>query len=366
MILVCVFLSVAPWASTGKDAPKAEPGPKRAEFEKVFAEWKSLLTELRQLRTEYQVAEPAGRKKNEIENRYKELVKKGIAMEGELTRAAEGAYAENPGADKQIELVLRSSVRGNVGMDNYEEALRIAELLIRNKCPDESLYNQAGIAACAVGKLDDAERYLEIAHEKRVLDGLGSRFHDEFSYLSKAWKKEREIRAAEAKADDLPRVLLKTSKGDIEIELLENEAPNTVANFISLVERGGYDGLAFHRVLPQFMAQGGCPKGDGTGGPGYEIPCECYEKNHRLHFRGSLSMAHAGRDTGGSQFFLTFVPTTFLDGKHTVFGRVIKGMDVLAKIQRRDPSKPPLPKADKIIEAKVLRKRPHEYVPKKT
>jgi cyclophilin family peptidyl-prolyl cis-trans isomerase len=364
MILVCVFLSVAPWASTGQDAPKAEPGPKRAAFEKVFAEWKSLMVELRQLRKEQQVAEPA--RKEELKNRDNELIKKGTAMEGELTRAAEEAYAENPGADKQIEGLLRVSVRGNVSMDNYEEALRIAELLIRNKCPDASLYNQAGIAACAVGKLDDAQRYLETARAKRVLDDQGSRFYDEFGYLSKAWEKEREIRAAEAKADDLPRVLMKTSKGDIEIELFENEAPNTVANFVSLVEKGFYDGLAFHRVLPHFMAQGGCPKGDGTGGPGYEIPCECYEKNHRLHFRGSLSMAHAGRNTGGSQFFLTFVPTSFLDGKHTIFGRVIKGMEVLAKIQRRDPSKPPLPKADKIIEAKVLRKRPHEYVPQKT
>ena len=148
-------------------------------------------------------------------------------------------------------------------------------------------------------------------------------------------------------------------------ELFENEAPNTVANFISLVEKGFYDGLTFHRVLPGFMAQGGCPNGTGTGGPGYSIPCECYQENHRLHFRGSLSMAHAGRDTGGSQFFLTFRPTKQLDGKHTVFGRVIKGMDVLPQIQRRDPESPNPPTPDKIIEAKVLRKRDHPYEPKK-
>ena len=112
---------------------------------------------------------------------------------------------------------------------------------------------------------------------------------------------------------------MKTSEGDIEIELFENEAPNTVLNFITLVDKGFYNGLKFHRVLPGFMAQGGDPKGDGTGGPGYTIPCECYQPDHRLHFRGSLSMAHAGRDTGGSQFFLTFVPTQHLDGMHTGF-----------------------------------------------
>ena len=108
------------------------------------------------------------------------------------------------------------------------------------------------------------------------------------------WAKEKKIREAEAKADDLPRVLMKTSAGDIEIELFENEAPNTVLNFITLVDKGFYNGLKFHRVLPGFMAQGGDPKGDGTGGPGYTIPCECYRPDHRLHFRGSLSMAHAG------------------------------------------------------------------------
>ena len=101
------------------------------------------------------------------------------------------------------------------------------------------------------------------------------------------------------------------------------------------------------------MAQGGDPRGTASGGPGYTIPCECDKENHRDHFRGSLSMAHAGKDTGGSQFFLTFVPTPHLDGRHTVFGRIIEGMDVLAELQRRDPSSHAKPQkdADKIIAA---------------
>ena len=101
-----------------------------------------------------------------------------------------------------------------------------------------------------------------------------------------------------------------------------------VANFISLVERGFYKDLTFHRVVAEFVAQGGDPAGDGTGGPGYHIACECYKPNHRQHFRGSLSMAHAGRNTGGSQFFLAIAPLPQLDGKHTVFGRVVAGRDV--------------------------------------
>ena len=146
--------------------------------------------------------------------------------------------------------------------------------------------------------------------------------------------------------------------------------PNTVGNFIFLVESGFYDGLTFHRVLPGFMAQGGCPNGTGTGGPGYTIYCECYEKNYRKHFAGSLSMAHAEqRDTGGSQFFITFTPQPQLNGKHTVFGRVIEGMEVLAKIQRRDPAKSSelAITPDKIIKAEVLNKRPNsKYLPDKS
>jgi cyclophilin family peptidyl-prolyl cis-trans isomerase len=164
------------------------------------------------------------------------------------------------------------------------------------------------------------------------------------------WKAEQEIRAKESKADDLPRVKLTTTKGDIEIEMLENDAPNTVANFIELVDRKFYDGLKFHRVIPGFMAQGGDPAGNGSGGPGYKFKDELPE-NYRRHFRGSLSMANSGPDTNGSQFFLTHLPTEWLNGKHTVFGRVIAGQDVVDSLLI----------GDSIVKAEVVRKRSHEY-----
>ena len=153
------------------------------------------------------------------------------------------------------------------------------------------------------------------------------------------------------------------AEGTLVIELFENEAPGAVGNFVSLVQKKYYDGLTFHRVLPGFMAQGGDPSGNGSGGPGYQIYCECNKPEARMHFRGSLSMAHAGPDTGGSQFFLTFLPTTQLNKRHTVFGRVIEGFDVLAKIQRRDPQAPNPPLPDRIVKAEVVRKRDHEYKP---
>ncbi|MEM7314242.1 MAG: peptidylprolyl isomerase [Planctomycetota bacterium] len=165
----------------------------------------------------------------------------------------------------------------------------------------------------------------------------------------------------------MPRVKLTTDQGPVTVELFENEAPETVGNFISLVEKGYYDGLVFHRVMEAFMAQGGCPDGNGGGGPGYNIYCECVNDNHRNHFAGSLSMAkQQPRNTGGSQFFLTFVPTTHLNGQHTVFGRVIEGMDVLPKIIKRTPdSAPPTPDPTVILKAEVVRKRDHEYRPNK-
>ncbi len=130
-----------------------------------------------------------------------------------------------------------------------------------------------------------------------------------------------------------PRVSMKTSKGEMLIELFQDAAPNTVKNFLDLTSKGYYNGLSFHRVIPNFMIQGGCPKGDGTGGPGYKINCEI---NPNKHGRGSLSMAHAGPNTGGSQFFICHSAQPHLDGLHTVFGKVIEGVDVVDKVAKGD------------------------------
>ena len=120
--------------------------------------------------------------------------------------------------------------------------------------------------------------------------------------------------------------VMHTSKGDIKLRLFADKAPITVANFVNLAKRGFYDGLTFHRVIPDFMIQGGCPHGTGTGGPGYRFEDECMTGlSHDAP--GKLSMANAGPGTNGSQFFITHVPTPWLDGKHTVFGRVVGEAD---------------------------------------
>ncbi len=141
---------------------------------------------------------------------------------------------------------------------------------------------------------------------------------------------------AEALARDKYAVI-KTEKGDMKLELFADEAPQAVTNFASLARSGFYKGLNFHRVIPNFVIQGGCPRGTGTGGPGWRIKCECDYQKHK-HVRGALSMAHAGRDTGGSQFFVCHSAQPHLDGVHTVFGQIVDqpSLAVLDAIRQGD------------------------------
>ncbi len=135
----------------------------------------------------------------------------------------------------------------------------------------------------------------------------------------------------------MKEAIITTSKGVMKVKFFENDTPNTVDNFVKLAKKGYYDGLTWHRVIPNFVIQGGCPKGDGTGGPGYTIDCEL-DGDNQYHDRGVLSMAHAGRNTGGSQFFVCHSRdnTSHLDRNHTVFGKVYEGLDIIDKIQPGD------------------------------
>lgn len=131
--------------------------------------------------------------------------------------------------------------------------------------------------------------------------------------------------------------IIKTKHGDLHLDFYSEDAPKTVENFVNLAKSGFYDGLTFHRVIPGFVVQGGCPRGDGTGGPGYKIKCETSGAN-QVHDRGVLSMAHAGKDTGGSQFFIVHqrATTSHLDGVHTCFGKVTEGVNIIDQIQGGD------------------------------
>lgn len=376
----------APAQQAETEQPQAEqttdPAATKAAFDQAFADYKQLIREFESLRTEYQTASPDRRDAINAELRgYFNNMREKVS--GMIDAALE-AYKADPNGDAQVQKLLldvaAQDIRGvgpdSQGGDNYERAYAVITALIDGGLAEEhkELPLWGIIAAFATNHFDKADEFKLLAAKSGSFgarpdakDNVGSevfsvamQYAQMIDQYRKLWTAEEAIRKAEAAADDLPRVKMSTSKGDIVFEMFENEAPEAVANFLTLTKDGYYDGVPFHRVLPRFMAQGGDPTGTGTGGPGYNIRCECYKPEARHHFRGSLSMAHAGRDTGGSQFFLTFVPTSHLDGRHTVFGRVIEGMDVLAELQRVDPSDRGAER-DQIVKAEVLRDRGHAY-----
>jgi cyclophilin family peptidyl-prolyl cis-trans isomerase len=346
------------------------------EYRQALTQWQAALVDVADVQAQLGATPPPQR--GPLMPQYSFFVTKANSLQNALQAAAEKAYAVD---DKNSELadLLYNMAIGNLRSDRYQDALRLAKLLIDHHDSHPGLYRMAATAAFATMQLDEAKKYLEaLGGGKIPADSDLQTLASEIEYSRPLWQREQKLREAEAKADDLPRVKLHTTRGDIVLELFENEAPNTVANFISLVEKGLYDGTQFHRVLPGFMAQGGDPLSKdpeknvghiGTGGPGYTIADECKLPDHRDHFIGTLSMAHtAAPDTGGSQFFITFAPTPQLNSVHTVFGRVIEGQDVLDSLQRINPDwekeHPSSVQPDRILKAEVVRKRDHPYEPK--
>jgi cyclophilin family peptidyl-prolyl cis-trans isomerase len=373
MFLLGVALSW-PALAAAQEGPeqKVEPAtPAAAEeaapqsYAELRQRWEELNDRGKQLVEESRLAAPERRA--EIRREFQTLVAEHETVVAQLTKAALAEYKSDPQKNGEAAQLLADLAADLVRRDRYEEALAIVQPLIDNQSTAEGFHGTAGVAAFSLDDYDAADKHFAAAKESGALTGEAARFAPLVAAQKQKWRREQELRQQEAKTDDLPRLRINTTQGDLVIELYENEAPNTVANFVSLVEKGFYNGLTFHRVLPGFMAQGGDPTGDGTGGPGYTIECECDEPEARMHFRGTLSMAHAGKDTGGSQFFLTFRPTPHLDTRHTAFGRVIEGQEVLAELTRRNPSDfGRLPEPDKIIKAEVVRKRDHEYTPRTT
>lgn len=365
------LLSVLPVSGqeTATESTGTESTATQTAFDKVFGEWKQVLASMRELQEEARNA--ASTAIPPLMTEYDKLIQKGESLIPQLRDAAIEVYKESPNEDKQIWRWLSDVAQDYIDNDRYAEAKLALDALRGGKAPDPTVAGNLGVVSFVMNDFENAKTLLEEAGATGVLTSTSQQMMNWVDRYAEFWEEEKKLRdRADQLSGDamLPRVKMETNRGTMILELFEDEAPETVGNFINLVEAGFYDGLTFHRVLPGFMAQGGCPDGNGSGGPGYTIYCECYREDHRKHFAGSLSMAHTNqRDTGGSQFFLTFTPQPQLNGKHTVFGRVVEGMDVLAKIQRRNPEKSAdltiVP--DKIIKAEVLNKRDHDYVPTK-
>ncbi len=369
------------------DFAQTETATKDAEFVALDATSRAIAKTLTALKRELPGANAARQK--EIQNEYMELIAKGKELFKKMVEVGFEANREAPNRNQYVVDFLYGMTQYEFERDNFEEAVRIFKEIEPHQIllGGEQLYVCAGLSAMVILDVENATKWLKIAEEHGLLQKMLQEWQKtnagkkrvqaflaiqiEFNDLSQDWEKEKIKRAEETQAGTadptkkLPRVKLSTTKGDIVLELFEDQAPNTVANFISLVELGFYDGSLFHRVLPQFMAQGG--RGTRMADLGYMIDCETKKTGARKHFRGSISMANAGPDTNGSEFFLTFMPTSFLDGKYTVFGHIVEGMEVLADIQRVDPDdqEAMIPERDKIVKAVVVNKRDHAYVPVK-
>lgn len=334
--------------------------------------YKDHLKELRSLKEEYQTAAPE--RKDEIQAKFNPLLAETSTLQKSLVPLAIEAFKSLDSQDEELSVFLMSMLdKMVVTTEEYETAYSIAKAL-DGAIPEQYsyLYAYGAYAAFNVMQLDDAEAFYQKAKETGGLEGLRkqdprgemqipSMITQVLPQYRKLWPEELAAREKDA-AEELPRVLLRTSKGDIVLELFLREAPESVGNFMTLVSQKYYDGVPFHRVLPHFMAQGGDPTGTGAGGPGYCIKDECKKPGARMHFRGSLSMAKtAAPDSGGSQFFLCFIPTVHLNGQHTVFGRVVEGMEVLSELQRINPEGRNLPAPDRIVEARILRGEPTPF-----
>ncbi len=239
--------------------------------------------------------------------------------------------------------------------DQYEAAYFIAGELMARKAYEENpvLYEMAGISAFMMSKFDVARYCFTQAQSRNALTGTAGVYLDLIPYYTQAWKTEQAHRSQETRKGTAPRVMLVTTRGEVEIELFEDSAPQTVQAFLKLVNEGFYDGDSFSTVLSGLFAR------TNRVASGVEIPDEFQLPSARKHFRGSVVMMHGGgKDSGRSQFFIMLVPAPQLDGKFTVFGRVTRGMEVVSALNRvneRQPEKnQPGIKPDQILSVKIL------------
>ena len=305
------------------------------------------------------------------------LANETAKLKAALPAAAVEAFKANPGQDpavtqfvirilnQLIEPTLPDSVFGP------KAALEIVDAMMDAGADEDVVLLSKGFrASFAIDDFDRAALMLDRIQEVKPGFNL-----DETLQLvedtAEKWQRELTVRRLEKNNDNLPKVKFETTAGDFVVVLYEDHAPNTVANFISLVEKKFYNDIIFHYVKPGEYIHTGCPNGNGTGGPGYAIASEFDRQQIRHYFSGTIGMANTGPNTEGSQFVITHQPLPQLDGNFTAFGRVIEGFDVILNCKAIDSRNPAAvdggvaPEPVRIIKATVLRKRDHKYEPKK-
>lgn len=349
-------------AAADPAASASETPPAIEKFDRVYAQWQEIARKLAQLETVYNNSNDLQRMK--IRGEYSRALDESNVLLARLIPAlADGYKAKRK--DRRLSDLIGVLGPLTYDGDRYEYTLQLTEPLMDDFGNQPSVFDLAGRAATQIGRFDDAQRWLTRALELKGLQPEGEQMLETMSQRRSRWETELSRAQEERKRDDLPRVKLETTRGDIVIELFEDDVPNTVASFVSLVSDEFYDGLEFFRVAIGFGAFAGSPRNDGVGGPGYETLKETGPRGDRPHLRGYVSMIPLGERTNGSQFFITLRPTACerLDGRQTVFGRIVEGLDVAERLHRVDTRGRSILETDKIVKATMTRQREHQYTP---
>lgn len=365
----------ATWAQppSGASPVAAQPVvPETPEFKAATEAFREHIKETREIMVRFNTTLVNVPQDRQLREQWFEMMKQGVPLFQQMMAAAVTEYQMSPDPTSPLAAMLWETFKRRSEVDSYEGMLPVGQALLASGYDEPELQSMLVRTAYALNELDVVRQQATQLASKDAANPQAARLLEDLDEFEQLWTEELAAREQDAQGPPLPRVRIQTTKGNIEVELFENQAPETVANFISLAESGFYEGLIFHRVMEHFMAQTGCPIGDGSGDPGYKIYGETDKPNARNFYRGTLGMALSrDPDSGGSQFFITFLPAPDLNGKYTAFGRVVEGIEVLGHLVRVDPEssdeakKKPVDPLDEIISMEVLTKRAHEYTPHK-
>ena len=367
-ILTIVFACHCTLVVSAQDDTPAGP---MAEFQELREQWATFSRELdKALFRLNQIRDNRGvraRLQNAVLS-YDQLLAQGADLLLRMMAASERAYQSEP-SNLEVQELLSVLAETCLKSDRYEDAQRIA-LLLAEQTGDAGAYRQAFQASLQLLDLTALDRCYEQLQQAEAVDEQTQEGWDYVTRIRPQVEREMQLRQQEASADDLPRVIMQTSRGDVIIELFEDQAPNSVAHFLSLVARGFYDGQQFFRVETGFAAVSGCPNNNGTGGSGYEVLNEYDREDRRLPMHGTISLADQyGQGRSSSQFFIALNTRTVQESpsKNTVIGRVISGMAAIERLKRVHPeTTEPEFVRDTITRARVMRQRDHSYEPQTT
>lgn len=361
--------SSAPPAAAQQE--QASQRPKRDAFRKMAASVEQKRTALDKLFANMPVGFPE-LQQQQLE-KISALRKEVLELESKIHRAAYEAFLEAPNTDSEVNqaiaLALTRSLVPKSTAERFDPqlALDVATSMIQNGIAGPAVYSAAFRAAFALQDFDLARQMLDNVKDNNA--NARDSAYQELEATRVKWERELALRAAEAAADDLPRVEFNTSAGTFIVELFEDHAPNTVANFLQLAEEKYYDDTIFYKVFPGVLAQAGCPKGDGTSDPGFDLESELERPEIRHHFLGTISMAVDQEKVSGDKFFFAAQPNASLDGKFTVFGRILEQPEIVYEFKTVNRTQPgsQQDEATRILSVRVLsdRKRDHPYSAKR-